>query len=112
MERIEQLLEKLLLQDIVIRTNKKVLKKGRLKLFNIKQFYIKLTLETSKSINKVYEIPYPFDANHHQSGVVFNYTLSTFCNPQSESYLKLKLFNKTEASKLFDNHMFILPLSS
>jgi hypothetical protein len=112
MQHLEHILQKLLLKDITISTEKKVLKRGKLKLFNIKQFYIKLVLETAKSGNKVYEIPYPFGAQNYKDGVLFNYTLSSFCKPETDSYAKLKLFNKTNSSKLYDNFMFILPLSS
>ena len=39
LEKVSDFLKPFLLQDIVIRTNKKVLKKGKFKIFQVKQYY-------------------------------------------------------------------------
>ena len=45
LERVNQSLKPFLLQNIVIKTDKKIIKKGKLKLFKIKQYNIALSLE-------------------------------------------------------------------
>ena len=56
LEKVTDFLKPYLLQDIVIKTDKKILKRGKLKIFQIKQYYINLTLEYNGA-NKSYEIP-------------------------------------------------------
>ena len=45
LEKITDALKPFLLRDVIIKTDKKVLKKGLLKIFQIKQYYINFTLE-------------------------------------------------------------------
>ena len=67
LENVVDYLKPFLLRDIIIRTDKKVLKRGCLKIFQIKQYYINLSLEYKESI-KNYEIPYPFRIDFEQDG--------------------------------------------
>ena len=55
LEKVTNFLKPLLLQNIVIKTDKKILKRGKLKIFQVKQYYINLTLEYKGSI-KSYEL--------------------------------------------------------
>ena len=50
LEKITEFLKPFLLKNIIIKTDKKVLKRGRLKIFQVKQYYINLTLEFNDSI--------------------------------------------------------------
>ena len=60
-ETIERDLQNLLLRDIIIYNNpNKPLKKGKLKLFKVKEFYYVLTLLNEKNELKEYELPFPF----------------------------------------------------
>lgn len=107
-EDIEKVLNNLLLQPLVIKVNDKVIKKGKLKIFNIKQFFIKLNLEINNDI-KVFEIPYPYRIHHTGNGLTFEYTLSSLCNSNnSPLYYKLKTTDKSASNKMFDNFLSIL----
>ena len=77
LEKVTDFLKPFLLQDIIIRTDKKVLKRGKLKIFQVKQYYINLTLEFNNSI-KSYEIPYPFKMHHDNEKGVLNYHLMSY----------------------------------
>ena len=80
LENVTDALKPFLLRDIIIRTDKKVLKRGYLKIFQIKQYYINLSLEYKGSI-KNYEIPYPFKIHSERDGTeaVLNYHLTLLC---------------------------------
>jgi hypothetical protein len=106
LEKVTDFLKPFLLQEIVIRTDKKVLKRGKLKIFQIKQYYINLTLEFNDSI-KSYEIPYPFKMHHEEGKGVLNYQLSSFI-PRPQMTM-VKFLDSSLKSKLYDNLVYILP---
>jgi len=106
LEKVTNFLKPYLLQNIVIRTDKKILKRGKLKIFQIKQYYINLTLEFNDS-TKSYEIPYPFKMHHEENKGVLNYHLSSFI-PASQ-LTKVKFLDSSSKSKLYNNLVYILP---
>jgi len=106
LEKVTDFLKPFLLQDIVIRTDKKVLKRGKLKIFQIKQYYINLTLEFNDSI-KSYEIPYPFKMHHDGGKGILNYHLSSFI-PNTQIN-RVKFLDSSSKSKLYNNLVYILP---
>jgi len=107
LERIIEYIKPYLLTDIVIRTNKKVLKKGKLKIFQVKQHYIRLLFEHD-NIYKPYELPYPFDVTVDNKVTMFNYHISSFA-PTADILLQTKLLDTSLKSKIYDNTVFILP---
>ena len=106
LENITDHLKPFLLRDIIIRTDKKILKRGRLKIFQIKQYYINLSLEYKGSI-KNYEIPYPFKMHHDNEKGVLNYHLSSFI-PKTQMTM-VKFLDSSSKSKLYDSLVYILP---
>ena len=108
LEKVTNFLKPFLLQDIVIKTDKKILKRGKLKIFQIKQYYINLSLEYKDSI-KNYEIPYPYKIHIEQDGTeaVLNYHLSSFV-PHGQIN-KVKCLDTSSRSKLYDNLVYIWP---
>jgi len=106
LEKVSDFFKPFLLQDIVIKTNKKVLKKGKFKIFQVKQYYINLTLEIN-GVNKNYEIPYPFKVNYEDDMGILNYHLSSFI-PLNQM-TRVKFLDSSSKSKLYDNLVYILP---
>jgi len=106
LEKVNQRLKPFLLDDIVIRTDKKIIKRGKLKLFKVKQYNISLSLEIDDKI-KIYEIPYPFKMESLQDTLVFNYKLSSFIPDQYSLFVKL--LDCSSKSKFYDNLVYILP---
>ena len=105
LEKITEFLKPFLLQDIIIKTDKKVLKRGKLKIFQIKQYYINLTLEFNNA-DKSYEIPYPYETSYHNDIGILNYHLSSFV-PQKQIN-KVKCLDSSSKSKLYNNLVYIL----
>ena len=106
LEKVTNSLKQFLLQDIIIKTDKKILKRGKLKIFQVKQYYINLTLEFNGSI-KFYEIPYPFKIEDAEVGAILNYQLSSFI--PSKQINKVKLLDSSSKSKIYNNLVYILP---
>jgi len=115
MQELEKYLEGLILENIVIKTDDKVLKRGKLKIFSTKQFYLRLTLQTPTSDkDKLYEIPYPFKIKHNdRRGLTLDYKLSSFCSTTDENYSKIKSirYDLSPISRIYDKFMYILPSS-
>ena len=108
LENVIEHLKPFLLRDIIIKTDKKVLKRGRLKIFQIKQYYINLSLEYKNSI-KNYEIPYPYKIHLEQDGTqaVLNYHLSSFVPVNQIN--KVKCLDTSAKTKIYDNLVYIWP---
>ena len=106
LEKVTDSLKQFLLQDIIIKTDKKILKRGKLKIFQVKQYYINLTLEYNDSI-KSYEIPYPFKIQDAGVGAILNYQLSCFIPPKQIN--KVKFLDSSSKSKIYNNLVYILP---
>tara|TARA_R110001583_G_scaffold61934_4_gene182501 strand:+ start:2158 stop:2502 length:345 start_codon:yes stop_codon:yes gene_type:complete len=105
LEKVTDFLKPFLLRDVVIKTDKKILKKGNLKIFQVKQYYINLTLDYNGAI-KSYEIPYPFGISVDKGGAILNYQLSSFI-PKSQMN-KVKFLDSSSKSKLYNNLVYVL----
>ena len=106
LEKVTDSLKQFLLQDIIIKTDKKILKRGKLKIFQVKQYYINFTLEFNDSI-KSYEIPYPFKVEEAEVGAILNYHLSSFIPYKQLN--RVKFLDSSSKSKIYDNLVYILP---
>lgn len=107
-DSIEKKINNFLLKPLTFKLNDKIIKKGKLKIFTIKQFFIKFNLEINNEI-KVFEIPYPYKIHEKNNSLVFEYTLSSFCNSNnSELYYKLKTTDKKTSNKMCDNFLYML----
>ena len=108
LERVTNILKPYLLQDIIIKTDKKIIKKGRLQIFQAKQYFINLSLEINGNI-KILEIPYPYKVETLDDRVIFNYHLSSFIPyGMREDTSKLNNSNK---KNIYDNLIYILPFN-
>jgi hypothetical protein len=106
LEKVTNFLKPFLLQDIIIKTDKKILKRGKLKIFQIKQYYINLTLEYKESV-KSYEIPYPYKMTWEEDRAILNYRLSSFIPKKQLN--RVRFLDSSSKSKLYDNLVYILP---
>ena len=103
-----QLLEPFLQKNVNFCLGTKNVRKGRLLLYNIKDYYIKFTIRTNKDVNKVYEIPYPYDIISVNDGVKLSYKLLTLSNGNAARKELLHEYGKDTASKLYDNSITIV----
>jgi hypothetical protein len=96
---------------VTVKCNNKVLKTGKLKLFNIKQYFIKLYIETSKGEIKIIELPYPYDVYSVKNKCVLNYKLNTLANNSLYMMSRLKNISSSNALKIYDQTVDIISLN-
>lgn len=112
MESYTKILQDYLQSKIIIKCNNKILKTGKLTLFNIKQYFIRFYIETDKKTTKVLELPYPFLMEKDSGGLcTLNYKISSLCNNHLPTVNILKTVNKSNTSKIYDNIINIIPLN-
>jgi hypothetical protein len=111
MHKLDEDLKFLILKNVEFQINNKIIKKGKVKIFNTKHFFIKFKLENSEVI-KEFELPYPYRIVKQKNGFLFDYCLSAFIPKTEEVYWKIKTCNSSNASKLHDNYLYITTLSS
>jgi hypothetical protein len=103
-KKIEDNITGLLLNDIVIFNNtKKHLKKGKLMLFRVKEFYIVFSLKNEKGEIKEYELPYPFNITSFDGYVKFDYMVDTFTGSNEFANFKTKVLSFEKRSKLYNS---------
>jgi hypothetical protein len=85
----------------------KIIKQGKIKVFNTKQFFIKFKIENG-DIVKEYELPYPFRVDTLTNGFMFDYCLSAFIPNTEEVFWKMKTINNADHSKLHEKYLYIL----
>jgi hypothetical protein len=111
MVKLEESLKDIILKNVDFQIDGKSIKKGKVKVYNSKQFFIRFKLEQDNKLIE-YDLPYPFKLIKNSRGYVFDYCLSAFCPKTEELYWKMVLMNKSEASRLHNNHLHVITLSS
>jgi hypothetical protein len=106
MNNIEQQLKKCILKNVNFVIDNKSIRSGKIKVFNIKQFFIRFKILID-DIEKEYELPYPYKLIETDNGFIFDYCLSAFCPPSNENYYKMLLCDKSNASKIYNNYLFM-----
>lgn len=108
----DKILQQFLQSKIAIKVDNKVIKTGKLKLFNIKQYFIRLHIENDKNITKILELPYPFLMKYNEgAGCTLNYKLTSLCNNQRDTVNILRSVRSTAQHKIFDNEVHIQSLN-
>lgn len=105
MEIIDHL-EPFLQQDVEFKLGNKVLKRGTIKLINIKQHFIKFTMDIEGEL-KMYELVYPYAISSIPGSTTFSYKLSNFTGSINDQFFKLKTISKQNASSMYDSEVTI-----
>lgn len=108
-EEIEQSISPLLLTDITFSIENKLVKRGKLILFSVKDFFCVFTLANSEKANKriIYEIPYPFTITANISSATFDYTLNEFSLGNSRIVDTVDRLKFSKTSKFFDKRVVV-----
>lgn len=106
MEHVENKLKDLLLKDLEFKINNKIIRKGKLRVFNTKQFFIKFNLIQNEN-ERIYELPYPYDIKNINGSMVFDYCLSSVCPPTEEVYYKILTCDKSKSSRIHNQYLEI-----
>lgn len=106
MMNLEQTLNYFLQREITFTIDNKVVKRGKLILCNIKDFYITFYLKHNDD-QKRYELPYPFNIESTNAGVIMDYSLETIAGNNTELLYKLQSLNKKKNTKIFNSKVVI-----
>lgn len=107
-EEIEQIIKHFLLRDVVFSLEEKKLKSGKFMLFAIRDFFCIFTLfDQTKNKKIIYEIPYPFNIEHNDNKITFDYTLNTFCKNNKDIIEASKGTGRKKPSKFFNKKLVV-----
>jgi hypothetical protein len=103
-------LRNLLQSKVVFRCHNKTVKTGTIKLFNIKQYFIKFYIEQDNTKEtKILELPYPYEINTDKdNNFSFNYRLSCLTGNIPVQFLSALKKNKS-THKFYDSIITITP---
>lgn len=102
-----KILEQMLQKNVVFNIGTKTIRRGKLLLFNINDYYIKFTLRTNKNIIKTYDAPYPYNVTQGDNSVKLSYLLTDFCRGNTAKEEKLRLILPIGNNKLYDTKLII-----
>ena len=85
----------------------KTVRKGRLMLYNIHDYYIRFIIKTNKDLTKTYEIPYPFKIHRDKDSVHMSYTIDDLCNDNRKKAEFVEEFKTENPNKLFNNTLIL-----
>ena len=112
MEQVEDSLQHLILENLQFTVNEKIIKTGFLEVFNTKQFFIKFKLKEGEKV-KDWELPYPYRIEKiNDKKYLFDYCLSAFVPRTEEVYWIMRTLSKADASRLYDNYLFVEKISA
>lgn len=109
LEQFSNYIKPYLLQTVAICTDRKIIRRGKLRIFQIKQHYAKLTLEDEVR-TRIYEIPYPFEITKSGNKTVLCYKLNKLLN-FGDLDLQAKFLDSSKKSKIYDEYLYIMPLN-
>ena len=103
-EHIESYILPLLQHEVQFICNKKVIKKGKLLLFSMKNFYLSFTILNDKNEPKSFEIPYPFKiiTTEDSKKLLLDYNLTTLANDNPYTRIKITNIKPVKKSKFYD----------
>ena len=107
--QLEEELKHFLQRDVKFRVGTKILKKGRLILFNVIEYYVVFTIETAFSNKRqTYEIPFPFKFHKiDPTTLLLDYQLKHIYNNNIEMKRILDKLGKETKSKYFDARVLL-----
>lgn len=107
-QEIESIIIKYLQNKLTFSIDKKVVKTGKLILFNIKDFYMNFTLKDVNNCTKHYSIPYPFSIKESTNKTIsLIYNLDILAKNNHELLYKMKLLSKKKNSKLYNSTIVV-----
>jgi len=108
-EKTNEILKTALQRNVSFEVNGKHIRKGKLILFNIKDFYISFNILTVKNTTKTYELPIPFEISQVEDGILCDFSVNNLIKKSSvREYLIKTIYNKLgKKSKIYDNKLMI-----
>lgn len=94
-------------RNIVFVLDNKIIKEGKLFLYNEKDYYLILYMRSGNNEQKKFEIPYPFAVHQDNNSLILDYSLSAISGGDSELYYRLVSLNQNSNSRFYNNKIRI-----
>ena len=106
---IDENLKTLLQREVQFIVNDKVLREGKLIVFNIKDFYISFIIHTKKDQTKTYDIPLPYRLSKQPGNIILDYNLKNvhYDKPGLQRLIESVSKSVGKKSKLYDTCLTI-----
>jgi hypothetical protein len=101
-----KIMQHMLQQDVNFNIEHKTVRKGRLILYNVNDYYFKFTILTKKDVIKTYEVPYPYKILTTDTSVRFSYKIQDLVRKNHAKELLARQFEPV-SNKLYDKYMLI-----
>lgn len=107
MYNIEDYFKYFLQRDIVVSVDSKIIKEGKLILFNQKDYYLNFNLKNSNQEQKKFELPYPFEVIQKENYLILSYNLQSISKNDSNLYYKLMTLSKKHNCRYYNSKILI-----
>ena len=105
-----KVLQKFLLQKVIFKCDNKILKTGKITLFNIKHYFIRCNIENEKGELKQLELPYPYAIHDNDTTCTLNYHISSFTLSNKEVHNKIVSLKSDDSMRIFNKLVQIIPV--
>ena len=102
-----KIFEPFLQQNVHINIEHKTVRKGKLLLYNINEYYIKFVILTNKDITKTYEVPFPYKMTAKADHLKLSYKIEDLCRGNVAKEEFIRTFEPV-SNKLYDKTMRIV----
>ena len=85
----------------------KIIRRGRLLLFNVTDYHVKFSIKTNKNLLKVFEVPFPFHISGDDETVIFSYRLSDLCRDNEHKIEAMSNVERVGVNKFYDKRLTI-----
>lgn len=111
MEEVEDIFKSFLQKNLVFSLDGKILKEGKLFLFNRKDYYLTFYLKINNSDRK-FELPYPFGVKMIDNYIELDYYFSSISKNDTELYYRLISLNSNPKNKYLNNKILVFEKNS
>ena len=108
-DKTEQLLKCTLQNNVQFVLNDKIIREGKMIIYHVKDFYISFNFINPKGLQKVYEIPVPFDIVKKDNVLEFSYDVNSATNNDFNcNFLVKQIIGKVKKkNKLINNKLLV-----
>jgi len=94
-------------RNVVFVLQNKVIKEGKIFLYNQKDYYLVFYMKSNNNEQKKFEIPFPFSVQKHDKYLVLDYSLSAISGGDNELYYRLVALNQNSNSRFYNSKIII-----
>jgi hypothetical protein len=94
-------------KQVTFCVGQKTVRRGKLLLYNVSDYYIKFTIKTNKDIQKTYEVPFPFQVYDNINYLILSYKIDDLCAGNSNRVNFINDHFTDITNKLYDKRLII-----